>query len=358
MKRTAAFLLTLLLLMLAVSSLAAPDTPYAAATVLGWELLSPTQQSLAELIYRTATDHRTEVSFPAGTRYEDADTAVRWVVSSYPELIALDREWSITYFQNRPSIAAGLRLSYQMDREEAEAEWQQIMAKVGRMFKGIGGDAFDTELLLHDRLCETVAYSDTGARAHSVTGALLDGRAVCDGYAGAFCLLMRMVGIPCGIVEGEAEDASGGGPHSWNIVRLDGDVYQIDVTWDDQLWGYTHFYFNRNAEDFAKTHTISETCILPELTAKDDMEYHRRRILAWTQDACEEAFISCVRMAMRGDNVVEMRVTDGSPSYIVENSDRWLNEYNEAYLDKRFYGSYSVVTAEDTGCFRMMMTPK
>lgn len=53
---------------------------------------------------------------------------------------------------------------------------------------------------------------------------LLDGKAVCSGYARTYADLLRRIGIPAQIVV--ANDES----HCWNIVYLDGNWYHIDVT--------------------------------------------------------------------------------------------------------------------------------
>ncbi len=64
------------------------------------------------------------------------------------------------------------------------------------------------------------------------------GTAVCEGYAKAFGLLMKLAGIECHYVTGLAYNGlySFGIGHAWNIVKLDGSYYHIDTTWDDPSW--------------------------------------------------------------------------------------------------------------------------
>ena len=49
---------------------------------------------------------------------------------------------------------------------------------------------------------------------------------------------MNELGIPCDIVFGTCTN---GGGHAWNLVQLDGNWYQMDVTWDDQSYGRDDF---------------------------------------------------------------------------------------------------------------------
>ena len=54
---------------------------------------------------------------------------------------------------------------------------------------------------------------------------------VCQAYAEAFELCMLMMDIDCRVVTGKGN----GGGHAWNAVKLDGEWYQVDVTWDDPV---------------------------------------------------------------------------------------------------------------------------
>lgn len=67
--------------------------------------------------------------------------------------------------------------------------------------------------------------------------ALLEGRAACNGYAELFQILAKEMGLKSIMVSGEAKsfgkDTWDG--HAWNLVKVNGDWYHIDVTWDDPL---------------------------------------------------------------------------------------------------------------------------
>lgn len=104
------------------------------------------------------------------------------------------------------------------------------------------------ELAIHDWMIDHTAYDETHAlpnRNHPY-GLLVEGTAVCMGYANTFQLFMDLLDIPCLTVTGDT--------HAWNLVQLDGDWYAVDVTWDDPLGSYAdvpaaneaehHRYFN------------------------------------------------------------------------------------------------------------------
>ncbi len=74
-------------------------------------------------------------------------------------------------------------------------------------------------------------------------GILVNGKGVCESYAEIFQALCNAVGIECSGVAGDA-----GGPHKWNIVKIDGEWYQCDPTFDDPYSTTStevgHDYFN------------------------------------------------------------------------------------------------------------------
>lgn len=66
---------------------------------------------------------------------------------------------------------------------------------------------------------------------YSYVGVFRNRKAVCNGYAMAFALCMKVLDIPCKKVVGSANNNS----HAWNQVLIDGTWYYIDVTWDDPI---------------------------------------------------------------------------------------------------------------------------
>ena len=90
-------------------------------------------------------------------------------------------------------------------------------------------------LAVHDWICKNVYYDyDTYLGNENATdesykayGAILNGKAVCDGYARVFKEFMDLLDVPCLYVW--SMDMY----HAWNQVMLEGKWYWLDVTWDD-----------------------------------------------------------------------------------------------------------------------------
>nr|MBQ4320152.1 hypothetical protein [Clostridia bacterium] len=118
----------------------------------------------------------------------------------------------------------------------------------------IGLNDYQKVKFVHDCLIELAEYDTRTAdevkegkrpsstKAFDIVGVFKDNLAVCQGYTEAFYYLMRELGIECKIAEGMSFDGFG---HSWNLVKLDGEWYHVDVTWDDrggkEGLSYIHF---------------------------------------------------------------------------------------------------------------------
>ena len=89
------------------------------------------------------------------------------------------------------------------------------------------------------------AAADNSA-SHLAYGALVSGLAVCDGYTGAYNLLLKLEGIECTSLFNNS--------HIWTLATLDGTQYHIDVTWGDQYGRTDLRYFGMSEEQSYQYH--------------------------------------------------------------------------------------------------------
>ena len=86
---------------------------------------------------------------------------------------------------------------------------------------------YDKLKYFHDYLVINCTSSTDYEYANTVYGALVKGQALCEGYAKAFSYLCNKAGIENMIVTGYTNEA-----HMWNMVKVNGNWYHVDVTWD------------------------------------------------------------------------------------------------------------------------------
>lgn len=88
-------------------------------------------------------------------------------------------------------------------------------------------------LVLHNWLIYNAHYDYTFSN-YNASGVLIQGAGVCDSYSKAYCLLLSKVGIENKRITGIATNSAGEvGGHAWTLVKVDGQWYHVDCTWDD-----------------------------------------------------------------------------------------------------------------------------
>lgn len=120
---------------------------------------------------------------------------------------------------------------------------------------------YEKELAIHDYIVTNCQYGYVDYSqeyAYRAYGVLVQGKAVCNGYAEAMSLLLSCVDVENYIMVGEAYSDGEWELHAWNAVLLDGQWYQVDATWNDPLpdRGYYagHTYFNVTDDIMDDTH--------------------------------------------------------------------------------------------------------
>lgn len=83
-------------------------------------------------------------------------------------------------------------------------------------------------LSVHDWFASHYTYDESLSRFSSYD-LLVHGSAVCEGYARAYMDVLKRAGVECVYVHSETME------HAWNMVRLDGRWYHVDVTWADPV---------------------------------------------------------------------------------------------------------------------------
>ena len=128
---------------------------------------------------------------------------------------------------------------------------------------------------VYDYICSNVSYDyeHLGESDYSLKrtayAALVDGRAVCQGYCTALYRLLLAAGVDNRIIHGTGYPGGDEGEdHTWNLIDIYGDYYNADVTWD--AGGEDRKYYLKSDETFASDHTRSDDYISDSLTADSD----------------------------------------------------------------------------------------
>lgn len=176
---------------------------------------------------------------------------------------ALGREWA----------DVELKLEYRFPKDKIISMRAETDNKANDIIEYIirpGMSDYEKVLAVHDYVVKSSRYDRLNADSntvpameHEAYGVLVNGIGVCDSYAKAVKLLLERAGVQCILVEGSKIGDAGQRPadvdHAWNIVKLDGEYYHLDATWDDvseerDSIELVYNHFNLNDEEMQKTH--------------------------------------------------------------------------------------------------------
>ena len=141
----------------------------------------------------------------------------------------VDTEYDLTYYDNAEQEA------------EVDKKVEEIMENLDLANKM----DYEKVSAIHDYICDNVEYEaavDDNDIKRTAYGALIEGRAVCQGYSVCLYRLLLEAGIDNRIIFGEGISPDGTtGAHTWNIVELYGKYYYMDITWDDAIGKHDYF---------------------------------------------------------------------------------------------------------------------
>ena len=163
--------------------------------------------------------------------------------------------WASNYVaDSRSSKGTTLWFTYNESLKDRDKLIKKISVAIDSIYnKCKSSSKADFALSVHDYLASSVVYdhdclSDTNYKgirfsaAHTVVGPLLNGKAVCEGFARAYNLILSSCGVKTVCVWGNIRDDDE--LHAWNIVRMGREWYHVDVTWDIAQNGIvSHLYF-------------------------------------------------------------------------------------------------------------------
>ena len=160
------------------------------------------------------------------------------------------------------SVTVKIFISCGEKTEDRKALREGYIARIAEQLRPLGdGERFLAlnSLMLDGRFRYDMSYLHRCSAVALVT----DGMGVCEEYAGFTSLVLDALGYENRIITGDV----GGVPHMWNIVKVDGRYYHLDILHDGPVdENGVHTSANRtyllvSEETVASTHTIAEQYI-------------------------------------------------------------------------------------------------
>jgi hypothetical protein len=171
-----------------------------------------------------------------------------------------------------PVVQIEYDLSYYDDAEQEAAVDEKAGERIGSLYLD-GMDDAEKIRAVYNYLIDNVEYDYDNLADEDYTlkrtahAALIDGKAVCQGYSAAFYRLLLAAGVDNRIIFGTGINSSGESEdHTWNIVRIGDTYYNTDVSRDDELG--EDRYFLKAADPFSEDHISSEEYMTEEFASE------------------------------------------------------------------------------------------
>lgn len=207
----------------------------------------------------------------------------------YTGIFWLDSGYSIRYVPDGAEVSIDRLSSWTKGTRTLQADETAVSAAVAAIVKEARKESGAAAQLryAHDWLTRNNRYHASAASRDKDPApwsaiSALDAKLspVCEGYSRAFKLICDELGIPCILVSGSSTNSqSKTAEHMWNYVRLHGNWYAVDVTWDDPVTGSggdstgtdTYFLVGRNTKNeagkrFADSHKNDADLDYPTLS--------------------------------------------------------------------------------------------
>ncbi len=230
-----------------------------------YNTLTATQKKVYAAIFEAAANHDESTDISAiGATSSDVEKAYWAFDYENPQFFWLSNGYGISYLPSGKVVSIKMKYSHTASeaaklKPEFEAAAQKIIDKAMKE-----DNLFDQVKVLHDSIVEMTTYKNRGSSYISeADGPLVYGIGLCEGYSKAFMYLCQSIGIDCICVAGYA-----GEDHMWNMLKLDGQWYNMDVTWDDPVGGSMRYdYFCVTTTNIKADHTFDNKFTVPSATA-------------------------------------------------------------------------------------------
>lgn len=204
--------------------------------------LSAREKELYEIMYRTLAQRAVEAALLEDAEDAELEKVFQCVLNDHPELFYVDGFTVTTLKEDGIIVERLFSGSYLYDAQEIKKRVEAMEKTVQKILKESADCIGEYEKVryVYEYLVKNTQYVQNAPDNQNICSVLLGGSSVCQGYAKTMQYLLERMGIRAILATGSVD---GGQEHVWNIVRIDGAYYHVDVTWGDAS------YINANAND-------------------------------------------------------------------------------------------------------------
>ena len=208
------------------------------------------------------------------------------------------------HYKDSPNLI--LIPEYIFDKNKIREHKKALHARVEKLVRPAAKfSEWDKEKYVHDFICANIRYDKLKKPySHEIIGPLGHGVGVCEGIAKSVKILCDALGVWCVIaICGNNPEKGIKYHHTWNIVRINGQYYHLDATFDNTLGrneddsvSIRYDYFNLDDKNIFRDH---EPLIAPAPACPDGSHsYYREKKLSFTKT--EDVYKRALQAARKG----------------------------------------------------------
>lgn len=325
-----------------------------------FSLLSNEEKAVYRAILNAINDFADEINISESNITEtNARMIVSYIKIDHPEIFWF-RHGATFHFNSTTHIVERIQLVYCMSRDEARKRQKEIDGIVDIFMESLSDDMSEYEVALcaYEDIIKLVDYDTIGLikqdkkvesaeipdDLRSIYGVFINRKAVCSGYAKAFQYLLNKCGIECAYITSDT--------HAWNLVKIEGDYYYVDVTWGDSSDTKNGSHQNEtvNYDCFCLTteeilrldsHAPDGSIPLPECTATK-CNYHRRNGLYFEKYNFEKIKNSAYNQVKKGKLDISFKFGSESEYLLAKKSLLDNDEFRTIIKYINSSGSYNI----------------
>lgn len=299
----------------------------------GYNQLNDQEKALYEAILEAAKNMKLRVSVDDSVTDEMWVKAYGMVYMQEPQLFWLSSN----------KLSKGKVWYWETDTDTIASMQAEIDAEVSKILSAVNGKStFEKLEYFHDYLCLNNEFGQDSGHNETIYGAFSSMHALqCAGYAKAMQYLCDMAGIESMVVVGTTD---AGRSHAWNVVKVEGDWYNLDTTWGDPVisnpdptycrhryflvpdsWIHNKSHFNINQ----KTTGTQVTYFTPPSCTAEAYNYFAQKGLLFSDKASADA---AIKEAMKTAAASKKRAAE------IRVSSKEL--YDEMVADLKTYASW------------------
>jgi|GEM_PF-5829232 len=282
------------------------------------------------------------------------NTILKYIAYDQPQLFWFEPSKTILNFNGSTGNVSEIEPGYNSladDLEYNQGLIEDVTAQI--LSEAAGLSDLDAERFFHDYICKNVTYQ-SGIYDQNIYSTFVENKTVCAGYTRSLQYLMMKRGVPCYFCVGTmySVEEKDWVYHSWNIIKLNGNYYNCDITWDDfyneedkypSYISYEHFntsdaqYILEVENKLGRLRT-GDGILLPACSV-DDMNYQALYGTEWENDVIGQLGLDADYIIDSVDSFFDFlynqAITRGignhSLTFIVRGSDtiEWINNLSD-----------------------------